>query len=302
MFGSLVIVFPTKHEGGALMLRHGGSEWIFDSATMIQTQVNPSITYVAFYSDVEHEVTAVTSGYRVTLTYNLSFSTGPTSNAAPAIPTPSTTEIAFKRALSMLLSDKTFMEQGGFLGFGLQHEYPLDPKAGLGNLINCLKGSDAIIQRVCSQLCLPTHLCVIYQDNIEGVSFVMVKDIIDYSEHGQFDVMTIGEMMTQDDGGKRIAITGPIADKAGQYSYQGYSLDNAVYKSEDNYVDVDWVTDLTKFTVAETPYIAYGNEPQIDCVGLAPFKVSYRQALTSPHQFPDVRQRRPSRAYRSAGR
>jgi len=72
---------------------------------------------------------------------------------------------------------------------------------------------------VCSQLCLPTHLCVIYQDNFEGVSFVMVKDIINYSEHRQFDVMTIGEMMTQDDGGKRVAITGPITDKAGQYSY-----------------------------------------------------------------------------------
>jgi len=189
----------------------------------------------------------------------------PTSNAAPATPTPSTTEITFKRALSMLLSDKTFMEQGGFLGFGLQHEYPLDPKAGLGNLINCLKGSDAIIQRVCSQLYLPTHLCVIYQDNIEGVSFVMVEDIINYSEHGQIDVMTIGEMMTQYDGGKRVAIAGPIADKAAQ-SYQGYSLDKAVDKSEDNYVDVDWVTDLTKFTVAETSYIAYGNEPQIDCM------------------------------------
>jgi len=112
MFGSLVIVFPTKHEGGALMLQHGGSEWIFDLATMIQTQINPSITYVAFYSNVKHEVTAVTSGYHVTLTYNLSFSTRPTSNATPVIPTPSTTKIPFKRALSMLLSNKTFMEQG----------------------------------------------------------------------------------------------------------------------------------------------------------------------------------------------
>jgi hypothetical protein len=31
MFGSLVIVFPTPHEGGALLLRHRGQEWIFDS-------------------------------------------------------------------------------------------------------------------------------------------------------------------------------------------------------------------------------------------------------------------------------
>ena len=30
MFGSLVIVFPTRHEGGALFLRHRGHEWVFD--------------------------------------------------------------------------------------------------------------------------------------------------------------------------------------------------------------------------------------------------------------------------------
>jgi hypothetical protein len=31
MFGSLVIVFPSPHEGGALLLRHRGQEWTFDS-------------------------------------------------------------------------------------------------------------------------------------------------------------------------------------------------------------------------------------------------------------------------------
>ena len=60
-FGSLVIVFPTKHKGGALVLRHGGGEWTFDSAKMVRTLVNPSVAYIAFYSDVEHEVTPVTS-------------------------------------------------------------------------------------------------------------------------------------------------------------------------------------------------------------------------------------------------
>lgn len=71
MFGSLVIVFPTAHVGGALRLRHGGTEWTFDSATEVLNQPTPSIGYVAFFSDVEHEVTPVTSGHRVTLTYNL---------------------------------------------------------------------------------------------------------------------------------------------------------------------------------------------------------------------------------------
>jgi 2OG-Fe(II) oxygenase superfamily len=75
MFGSLVIVFPTPHEGGGLFLRHRGHEWIFDSGKELTDAAlekrQPSIAYVAFFSDIEHEVAPVISGYRVTLTFNL---------------------------------------------------------------------------------------------------------------------------------------------------------------------------------------------------------------------------------------
>src|SRR5712692_10045677 len=73
MFGSLVVVFPTPHEGGALFLRHLGHEWYFDSAQALAAADQPTIGYVAFFSDVEHEVAHVTSGNRITLTYNLYF-------------------------------------------------------------------------------------------------------------------------------------------------------------------------------------------------------------------------------------
>ena len=78
MFGSLVVVFPTFHEGGALLLRHHGHEWIFDSGQVLAGAANdqPSISYVAFFSDIEREVAPVTSGHRVTLTYNLYFDDG----------------------------------------------------------------------------------------------------------------------------------------------------------------------------------------------------------------------------------
>jgi len=203
MFGSLVIVFPTKHEGGALTFLHGRGQWTFNSAEMVTTQTEPSIAFVAFYSNVKHEVTPVTSGYCVTLTYNLYFSTEFMSVPVPPIVAPSTTETTFKTALSTLLSDDTFMVRGGFLGFGLQHEYPLNPKVSLRNLINCLKGNDAIIQKVCSQLSLQTMLRVIYGDNTgdEGSYFVMVKDIVDYSENVQVD-MGISSIMTKYEDGK----------------------------------------------------------------------------------------------------
>jgi len=38
MFASLVIVFPTPHEGGALLLRHHGHEWIYDSGQELATE------------------------------------------------------------------------------------------------------------------------------------------------------------------------------------------------------------------------------------------------------------------------
>ncbi|KAL1947048.1 hypothetical protein VTO73DRAFT_14009 [Trametes versicolor] len=72
MFGSLVVVFPTPHEGGQLILRKEDSEWTFDAAQLLSGNAD-RIAYVAFFSDVEHEVLPVLSGHRVTITYNLYF-------------------------------------------------------------------------------------------------------------------------------------------------------------------------------------------------------------------------------------
>jgi hypothetical protein len=74
MFGSIVVVFPTRKEGGKLLPRHGEKEQEFNSAEVVAEQASPVVAYVAyvaFFSDVEREVTPVTSGHRITLTYNL---------------------------------------------------------------------------------------------------------------------------------------------------------------------------------------------------------------------------------------
>jgi hypothetical protein len=67
MFATLVIVLPSEHEGGDLIVRHLGREVAFD-----QHPRDPSdIAYAAFYADCVHEVRPVVSGYRATLVYNL---------------------------------------------------------------------------------------------------------------------------------------------------------------------------------------------------------------------------------------
>ncbi|KAH9876511.1 hypothetical protein J1614_003642 [Plenodomus biglobosus] len=65
-FGSLVVCLPRAHEGGQLVVRHQGQTMNFD-----WSQNSKDIQWAAFYSDCEHEVQEVTSGHRVTLTYNL---------------------------------------------------------------------------------------------------------------------------------------------------------------------------------------------------------------------------------------
>lgn len=73
MFGSLVVVFPAPHEGGQLSLRLADQHWIADFAEQFAAASEPSICFIAFFGDVEHQVLPVTSGHRVTLTYNLHF-------------------------------------------------------------------------------------------------------------------------------------------------------------------------------------------------------------------------------------
>ena len=64
MFGSLVVCLPS-HFKGELITRHQGCHITFDWS------VSPSTYWAAFFSDVEHEILPVTSGYQFTLTYNL---------------------------------------------------------------------------------------------------------------------------------------------------------------------------------------------------------------------------------------
>ena len=61
MVGSLVIVFPTPHSGGEFVLRRHERERTFYGSSLISSQHSPSVAYIAFYGDVEHEVFKVTS-------------------------------------------------------------------------------------------------------------------------------------------------------------------------------------------------------------------------------------------------
>ena len=166
MCGSLVVIFPTAHEGGSLIMRHDGQEHKFDTAHAVSSHDSPHVAYVAFFSDVEHEVSVVTSGYRVTLTYNLYFSEHPSPDSALGILPENNPLNPLKNALSVLLADPTFLPEGGWLGFGLSHKYPFNPlSTKISDLDKRLKGSDAAIRRICKAVSLDIRLKAIYNTN-----------------------------------------------------------------------------------------------------------------------------------------
>ncbi|KAI0365153.1 hypothetical protein BV20DRAFT_1102883 [Pilatotrama ljubarskyi] len=203
MFGSLVVVFPTPHEGGELILRRRGTEWTFDAAKLL-AGCTDRIAYIAFFSDVEHEVLPVLSGHRVTFTYNLFYAPDRRQNAAPqkgltVLQPLRVNSDAIFDSLRALLRDEHVLPHGGTLGFGLSHVYPLpstwdDGPEPLDTIFESLKGSDAAIYHACERLGLNPRLRLVTNDYDEPIMLDHLSCLGDQVE----DAMR--ELLDYDDG------------------------------------------------------------------------------------------------------
>ena len=263
MFGSLVVVFPTPHEGGALFLRHRGHEWTFDSGQVLAAVDQPAIGYVALFNGIEHEVAPVTSGHRITLTYNLYFDDGgPISEndavsehlISPQLPN----QDEFREAFKALLEDPEFMADGGTLAFGLRHVYPI--KEGLKQVYNVLKGSDAVVHQSTRALGFEPVLYVYYEDEDEdsdtaratdSLEGVMINKLIDfrnaYDDETMFDIV-------RDEGGILIRQDGmKMHDKGSIF---------------DDSIPVEWVTPLKTYNSQESAFASCcgTNKPELHLV------------------------------------
>lgn len=78
MFATLVVVLPSPHSGGELVVRHSGRETTLDLATADLGQVR----WAAFYADCQHELRTLRGGHRIALVYNLVRAKG----RAPRVP------------------------------------------------------------------------------------------------------------------------------------------------------------------------------------------------------------------------
>jgi 2OG-Fe(II) oxygenase superfamily len=67
MFGTLVVVLPSAHRGGELVIQHAGREVTVDVSTAEMSE----LAFIAFYADCQHEVKPIVAGNQLCLVYNL---------------------------------------------------------------------------------------------------------------------------------------------------------------------------------------------------------------------------------------
>ncbi len=73
MVATLVVVLPSPHIGGDLLIRHGKEQHRFASENLD----GETLQCITFYADCHHEVDKIKQGYRVALTYNLALESTP---------------------------------------------------------------------------------------------------------------------------------------------------------------------------------------------------------------------------------
>ena len=166
MFGSLVVCLPTQFTGGELIVRHHKEEIKYDwSSTASDT--SSTLHWAAFFSDVIHEVLPVSEGYRVTLTYNLSYQ----SKASDL--TFDVKTCSFYKLLQATLSNPVFMCDGGVLGFNSHYSYVFDTQwADLLAPINTTKDKADTIEQLNKKVS-----CSIFIQLNEDVQVRILKDL-----------------------------------------------------------------------------------------------------------------------------
>ena len=141
MFATLVVCLPSRHEEGTLLVTHDGETKRIDFGG---AAAEFNVQYAAFYADCRHEITPVTSGYRVCLVYNLAMAR---QKGQPSAPVNSQAVAAVAQLLPQLFADGSLDK----IAIPFKHQYTeaaLDPRE--------LKGADrarlAVLTRAAQRL------------------------------------------------------------------------------------------------------------------------------------------------------
>ncbi len=133
MFATMVLVLPSAHSGGDLIVRHLGREVVLD----LHPEEPSEIGLAAFYADCVHEVRPVIAGCRVALVYNLRF------HGRKQPPEPPDYRTERRRTAERLRLWSDAMDEPDKLILPLEHAYT---PAALS--FETLKGRDAAVASV----------------------------------------------------------------------------------------------------------------------------------------------------------
>ncbi|KAJ6565426.1 hypothetical protein B0H10DRAFT_1083163 [Mycena sp. CBHHK59/15] len=286
MISYLVVIFPTAHTGSAFTLEHGGMAFTFDStAQLASASLSPALAYIASYTNVEHTLEPVRTGYRVTLTYNLFLSPPGTGiSALPGHRVVPANERAFEDTLRVLLSDPTFLHAGGVLAYGLVHKYSMPTRAPAGTyhpvtsqfipapsqlrpVLQSLEGRDARICILSESAGLEAHVKLLYNTGYAGYVSrddrdILMDDVVDlWGVHEGFPgVKTMQDVLRARGvilrrGKARVAHLRAQARAAwGGHYREGREVLRGGEVGYDEGVPVHWVTHLTDLNHVRSEY------------------------------------------------
>ena len=155
MFGTLIVVLPSAHRGGELVIRHAGQNVKVD---MSGGEVS-EISFAAFYADCEHEVRPILAGYRVCLVYNL-IQRQSVKNHVPLV-CPPDYQAEVSEAGVLLREAFSSAEAPTKIAWLLEHQYSPD-----GLSFSGLKSVDApvvsVLAKAAEQAGCMTHLGIVH--------------------------------------------------------------------------------------------------------------------------------------------
>jgi len=122
----------------------------------------PCVQWAAFYSDCEHEVLPVTTGNRITLTYNLFASRGAGKLAGGQNINADPKTLPLYQSLQDALASPSFMRKAGKLGVYLSHNYPFTHSTLFRTVRPALKGVDMALYETLK---------------VAGLGFRLVRDV-----------------------------------------------------------------------------------------------------------------------------
>jgi len=228
----------------------------------------PSIQWAAFYSDCEHEVHEVTSGHRLTLTYNLYISRGVGLLAGKKLSL-DPTQLPLYQMLEDMLNNEAFMPRGGRLGAYLAHCYAHTHQKFGKELPLSLKGVDMFLYEAASAAGLDLNLVAI--TNLEAEDY---EEIADRELDEEDDEMSQSEMDDERQGRLQAVYWSGLPEMKIDKDFGEEMSRVEVLLEEENQIrdgDIQWIT-CPKWKELQSAFIA---------VSLP--STSFRRLLTREH-------------------